>query len=140
VKVKDSRAIREPADATLRCATSGLGLPMAGSVESLFVAFFIAIAPEPDAAPAALWVAGLEAEPQALPDKPKAQPERPKAQQPRDPEACRYYVDPEARRKCAIRADRAASGAAEPSFPEGTYWLTPEEPRMPSRLPPNRQR
>jgi hypothetical protein len=107
---------------------------MAGSVESLFVALFIAMTPELDAtAAAAQQVAGLQAEPQPQPEKPKAEP-------PRDPEACRYYVDPEARRKCAIRANRAASGAAEPSFPEGTYWLTPEEPRMPPRLPPDIQR
>ena len=107
------------------------------AVDSVFVALLIALAPEPDAVAGAEHVAGLQAEPQQQqPDKPKAVPQR-------DPELCRYFVDPEARRKCVIRTDRAnqaASGAAEPSFPEGTFWLTPDEPPMPSRLPPNQQR
>jgi hypothetical protein len=67
----------------------------------------------------------------------QAQQEREAADGARDPGACRYFVDPEARRKCVVRTSRAGSGAAEPppSFPEATIWIAPEEPRMPPRLP-----
>ena len=67
----------------------------------------------------------------------RIQQEREAAEGARDPGACRYFVDPEARRKCEVRTSRAASGAAEPpaSYPEATIWIAPEEPRMPPRLP-----
>ena len=107
---------------------------MTAAVDSLFVALFIAMVPEPDMGMAAMpQLAGLQTEPQ--------QAAKPMTDL-RDPEACRYFVDPDARRKCVIRTNRAVSGAAEPSpsFPEGTIWLTPDEPRMPSKMPANSPR
>jgi hypothetical protein len=59
------------------------------------------------------------------------------------PSACQYFVDSEARRKCAIRTSRTdQSGAAErrTSYPETVIWLAPLEPRMPTQFGPNPQR
>jgi hypothetical protein len=111
---------------------------MPASVDSLLVALLVVLTPEADPGHGGgRLLAGVQTEQQV------EQPEKPKTTKPpEDPEACRYFMDPEARRKCAIRAGRAASGSAEPqqSFPEGLFWLVPSEPPMPPRMPADTQR
>ena len=110
---------------------------MPAAVDSLLVAILVVLTPEADPGHAnERLLSGVQTDQQA------EQPEKPKVKPPQDPEACRYFVDPEARRKCAIRASRAGSGAAEPqqAFPEGLFWLAPREPPMPPRMPADTQR
>ena len=129
-KVKKTVAPREPRMTTLRCVLRGdSGCAVPATVDTLLIAVLTVLTPARDS---------NERMPAATQTEQQAQQERRAAEGAKDPGACRYFVDPEARRKCEVRTSRAPSGAAEPStsFPEGTIWLTPEEPRMPQRLPP----
>jgi hypothetical protein len=109
------------------------------SVDTLLVTLMVALVPNVDSG-GPLFV-GIGSDQQTGQER-RAEQERRAAEGARDPGACRYFVDPEARRKCVVRTNRAASGSAEPSssFPEGTIWIAPEEPPMPPKLPPNTQR
>jgi hypothetical protein len=99
------------------------------SVDNLMVALLIVLAPEPEQGVDRAIDSLLTAESQA-----GQQNQLSGAAE--DPSACRYFVDPDARRKCAIRTSRMptpAAGVAAPtsSHPETVIWLTPNEPRMP---------
>ena len=109
------------------------------TIDSLVVALLMALAPETEQGPGQdRTLDGLLSNP----------PEQRSSRQPggvlaNDPSACRYYADPEARRKCTVRTGRMAqSGAAEPapSYPETVIWLAPLEPRMPSTWGPGSAR
>jgi hypothetical protein len=106
------------------------------TIDSLVLALLVALAPEQEPGHGNDRILdGMLTEPQSA---------RPAALAgPQPPSACQYFVDSEARRKCAIRTSRTAlSGAAEPhaSYPETVIWLTPLEPRMPMQFGPNPQR
>ena len=109
------------------------------SVDTFLVTLMVAFAPNVDSNEPLLIGIGSD---QQTEQERRAEQERSAAEGARDPGACRYFVDPEARRKCVVRTNRAASGSAEPSssFPEGTIWIAPGEPPMPPKLPANTQR
>lgn len=122
----------EPKFTTQRCAIGGQGLPMQMSIDGLLVALLVVLAPDQEP--------GAEHALAGLPVAPQAQQQNGQAP---DTAACRIFIDPDARRKCAIRLSRPApAGAAEPtlSFPESVIWMVPAEPAMPYKFysPPTR--
>lgn len=55
---------------------------------------------------------------------------------------CQQFADIEARRKCTIRAGRAASGTtgANATYPETVIWMAPIDPGMPFKFKATPQR
>ena len=107
------------------------------SIDGLLVALLVVLGPEQEAVTTNdRTLAGLAVNPQI-------QQEKRDSGLATDASSCRYFADPEARRKCAIRTSRPAqSGAAErdPDYPENTIWLTPAEPAMPYKFHSNTPR
>ena len=127
----------EPLLTTLRCAIEDKGWPMQMSIDGLLVALLVVLGPEQEAVAASdRTLAGLGVNPQV-------QQEKRDSGLATDAAACRYFADPEARRKCAIRTSRPVqSGSTERNqdYPESVIWLTPAEPAMPYKFNSNTPR
>jgi hypothetical protein len=117
------------------CLERGAGKPpMQGSIDSLLIALFVALAPDQDLPPG-------ERPPDrallAMPFEPSRSGEMAPAAA-----ACLQFADANARRNCEIRARRAGSGTAEPVtlHPETLFWVAPTQPDMPINFGANSRR